>query len=186
MRVIAGSAKGHRLKGPPSTATRPMADKIKGALFSMLASLGVEFDRVLDLYAGTGSIGEVLRPDEPIDLDVGVDLGGRLTLAVSSPDGLLTLTKPDLLTLTVDSVGFTAGPSGFVVALSGSVRPLIGDLDWPTVTIRQLTIDSAGTVHLDGGWLDLPDQYTLDFHGFSLEITSPRRHATPSAPPGPG
>jgi len=34
-----------------------MADKIKGALFSMLASLGVEPERVLDLYAGTGSIG---------------------------------------------------------------------------------------------------------------------------------
>jgi 16S rRNA (guanine966-N2)-methyltransferase len=34
-----------------------MADKIKGALFSMLASLGVEIDRVLDLFAGTGSIG---------------------------------------------------------------------------------------------------------------------------------
>lgn len=57
MRVISGSARGHRLKGPPSVATRPMADKIKGALFSMLASLGVEVDRVLDLYAGTGSIG---------------------------------------------------------------------------------------------------------------------------------
>ena len=57
MRVIAGTARGHRLKGPPSIATRPMADKIIGALFSMLASLGVEIDRVLDLYAGTGSIG---------------------------------------------------------------------------------------------------------------------------------
>jgi len=57
MRVIAGDAKGFRLKGPPSTSTRPMADKIKGALFSMLGSLGVEPDRVLDLYAGTGSIG---------------------------------------------------------------------------------------------------------------------------------
>jgi 16S rRNA (guanine966-N2)-methyltransferase len=57
MRVISGSARGFRLKGPPSTATRPMADKIKGALFSMLASLGVEPDRVLDLYAGTGGIG---------------------------------------------------------------------------------------------------------------------------------
>lgn len=34
-----------------------MADKIKGSLFSMLGSLGVEIDRVLDLYAGTGSIG---------------------------------------------------------------------------------------------------------------------------------
>jgi 16S rRNA (guanine966-N2)-methyltransferase len=34
-----------------------MADKIRGALFSMLASLGVAPDRVLDLYSGTGAIG---------------------------------------------------------------------------------------------------------------------------------
>ena len=46
------------MKGPTAgMATRPMADKIKEALFSVLASLGVEYDRVLDLYAGTGSIG---------------------------------------------------------------------------------------------------------------------------------
>ena len=57
MRVIAGEAKGFRLKGPPGPGTRPMADKVKGALFSMLASLGVEPERVLDLYAGTGSLG---------------------------------------------------------------------------------------------------------------------------------
>ncbi|MEA2527415.1 MAG: rRNA (guanine966-N2)-methyltransferase [Thermomicrobiales bacterium] len=57
MRVIAGEAKGHILKGPPSTATRPMTDKIRQALFNMLASLGIEPERVLDLYAGTGSIG---------------------------------------------------------------------------------------------------------------------------------
>jgi 16S rRNA (guanine966-N2)-methyltransferase len=57
MRVIAGEAKGHNLKGPPSTATRPMTDKIRQAVFNMLASLGVEPDRVLDLYSGTGSIG---------------------------------------------------------------------------------------------------------------------------------
>lgn len=57
VRVISGDARGRRLKGPPSHATRPMADKIKGALFNALASLGVEPERVLDLYAGTGSIG---------------------------------------------------------------------------------------------------------------------------------
>lgn len=34
-----------------------MADKIRGALFSMLASLEVAPARVLDLYAGTGGIG---------------------------------------------------------------------------------------------------------------------------------
>lgn len=57
MRVISGSARGRRLKGPPSHDTRPMADKIKGALFNALASLNVQPERVLDLYAGTGSIG---------------------------------------------------------------------------------------------------------------------------------
>jgi 16S rRNA (guanine966-N2)-methyltransferase len=57
VRVISGEARGHHLKGPPSFSTRPMADKIKGSLFSMLASLGVVPDRVLDLYAGTGAIG---------------------------------------------------------------------------------------------------------------------------------
>jgi 16S rRNA (guanine966-N2)-methyltransferase len=57
MRVIAGEVKGFKLRGPPSRGTRPMAEKIKGALFSMLGSLGVEPDRVLDLYAGTGGLG---------------------------------------------------------------------------------------------------------------------------------
>ncbi len=57
MRVISGSARGRTLKGPPSSATRPMADKIKGALYNALDSLGVEPGIVLDLYAGTGSVG---------------------------------------------------------------------------------------------------------------------------------
>lgn len=57
MRIISGSARGRRLKGPPSFATRPMTDKIRGAVFNSLASLGVYPDRVADLFAGTGAIG---------------------------------------------------------------------------------------------------------------------------------
>lgn len=58
MRVISGSARGRRLKGPASEATtRPMADKVREALFQVLASLGVAPERVLDLYAGTGAVG---------------------------------------------------------------------------------------------------------------------------------
>jgi 16S rRNA (guanine966-N2)-methyltransferase len=58
MRVVSGSARGRKLRAPKSSGvTRPMADKIKEALFSVLASLGVEPDRVLDLYAGSGSVG---------------------------------------------------------------------------------------------------------------------------------
>ena len=57
MRVIAGEARGTPLKAPEGMRTRPMSDKVKGALFSMLASLGVEPERVLDLYAGSGAVG---------------------------------------------------------------------------------------------------------------------------------
>ena len=57
MRVITGEAKGRRLKGPPGPQTRPMADKIKEAVFSALEALGVDAARVLDLYAGTGGVG---------------------------------------------------------------------------------------------------------------------------------
>jgi 16S rRNA (guanine966-N2)-methyltransferase len=61
MRVIAGDAKGHALKAPKGMSTRPMADKVKGAVFSMLSNLLAQSDRewgkVLDLYSGSGSIG---------------------------------------------------------------------------------------------------------------------------------
>jgi 16S rRNA (guanine966-N2)-methyltransferase len=54
MRVIAGTLKGHRLKSP-SMATRPMTDRMKESLFSALGELkGL---KVLDLYAGSGSLG---------------------------------------------------------------------------------------------------------------------------------
>jgi 16S rRNA (guanine(966)-N(2))-methyltransferase RsmD len=57
MRVITGSAKGHHLKSPKGMTTRPMLDRVKEALFSVLEGYGPIRGRVLDLYAGTGSLG---------------------------------------------------------------------------------------------------------------------------------
>ena len=56
MRVIAGSAKGHRLRSVPGDTTRPITDRAKEALFSILGD-DVEGMRVLDLFGGTGAIG---------------------------------------------------------------------------------------------------------------------------------
>ncbi len=56
MRVVAGSAKGRRLKGPAVPGTRPVMDRVKTALFDILAPR-IEGTRFLDLFAGTGSIG---------------------------------------------------------------------------------------------------------------------------------
>lgn len=57
MRVITGSAKGHRLKAPKGLGTRPTLDRVKEALFAVLDGYGAIEGRVLDLYAGTGSLG---------------------------------------------------------------------------------------------------------------------------------
>lgn len=56
MRVIAGTAKGTRLKAPSGLSVRPTADRVKEALFSIIGSrlIGSLF---LDLYAGSGAIG---------------------------------------------------------------------------------------------------------------------------------
>lgn len=55
MRVIAGRFGGRRLSAPRGSATRPTADRVREALFSMLGD--IEGDSVLDLFAGTGALG---------------------------------------------------------------------------------------------------------------------------------
>jgi 16S rRNA (guanine966-N2)-methyltransferase len=57
-RVIAGFFKGLRLASPAGLNTRPTADRVKEALFSMLTSLPFDLEgvRVLDFFAGGGSL----------------------------------------------------------------------------------------------------------------------------------
>jgi 16S rRNA (guanine(966)-N(2))-methyltransferase RsmD len=56
MRVISGRARGVSLKTPEGMATRPTADRVKEAMFSI-----IHFDlpgaKVLDLFGGTGQLG---------------------------------------------------------------------------------------------------------------------------------
>jgi len=56
MRVVAGTAKGRKLKSPSTPGTRPVMDRVKTALFDIL-SPRIRDTYFLDLFAGTGSIG---------------------------------------------------------------------------------------------------------------------------------
>ena len=56
MRVIAGIARGHKLKKVPGDTTRPITDRVKENLFNILGDW-VEGTRWLDLFAGTGQVG---------------------------------------------------------------------------------------------------------------------------------
>ena len=56
MRVITGKARGVQLKTPDGMQTRPTADRVKEALFSII-NFDIPGSRVLDLFGGTGQLG---------------------------------------------------------------------------------------------------------------------------------
>ncbi|MTV47655.1 16S rRNA (guanine(966)-N(2))-methyltransferase RsmD [Heliobacillus mobilis] len=56
MRIIAGQARGRRLAAVKGSKTRPTADRVKEALFNVLAGR-IPDAQCLDLFAGTGALG---------------------------------------------------------------------------------------------------------------------------------
>lgn len=56
MRIIGGSAKKRKLQTPKGSSIRPTTDWVREALFNILGPT-IEGARVLDLFAGTGSVG---------------------------------------------------------------------------------------------------------------------------------
>lgn len=60
MRIVGGRLRGRSLATPKSAAIRPTADRLREALFNILAHAygnPVAGARVLDLFAGTGALG---------------------------------------------------------------------------------------------------------------------------------
>jgi len=61
MRIISGRFRGAKLATPKDDAVRPTSDRVREALFNVLAhgieGLEIEGARVLDLFAGTGALG---------------------------------------------------------------------------------------------------------------------------------
>ena len=56
IRVIAGKAKGRKLQMVPDIDVRPIGDRVKESLFNIIGA-GIREARLLDLFAGTGSVG---------------------------------------------------------------------------------------------------------------------------------
>ena len=109
--MIAGSARGRRLRVPSGTTTRPTADRAREGLFSSLLSLlDLEGTRVLDLYAGSGALGlEALSRG-----------AASATLVESDPDAV------SVLRANVEHLGFPASVVAqpverFLAGGSGSV-----------------------------------------------------------------
>lgn len=107
-RIISGRARGRRIAVPPGTKVRPTTDRVREALFNVIAHrVGFEVDGclVLDLFAGAGTLGlEALSrgADEAVfveaDSDVAKVLAQNLTLIQGGTlvrrKALLYLAKP--------------------------------------------------------------------------------------------
>jgi 16S rRNA (guanine966-N2)-methyltransferase len=57
VRVTGGTARGVPLRSPTAPGVRPTTDRVRAALFSILAGYGIEDAVVADFYSGTGSLG---------------------------------------------------------------------------------------------------------------------------------
>ncbi|HWJ42159.1 MAG TPA: hypothetical protein VNR67_01890, partial [Solirubrobacterales bacterium] len=109
--------------------------------------------------------------DLPVGVRLGFNLDGSVAVELDVGGGLLNLEKPGLLKLTIDSLALDLGdPGPPAVKISGKLRPLVGGVEWPEIAVSDLAIDPEGNVRLAGGWIDLPSQYALDFHGFKLDV----------------
>lgn len=56
MRIIAGTYRGRRLKGPRGLELRPTSDRLRETLFDILGP-GISGSFFLDVFAGTGAVG---------------------------------------------------------------------------------------------------------------------------------
>ncbi|MHC4187367.1 MAG: 16S rRNA (guanine(966)-N(2))-methyltransferase RsmD [Planctomycetota bacterium] len=58
MRIIAGSKRGMKLLSPKTDISRPIIDRVKESLFSVLYKYGLpEGKKIADLFSGVGSLG---------------------------------------------------------------------------------------------------------------------------------
>lgn len=117
----------------------------------------------------------------PADVLMGISADGSFVVSLdraaaaldgtAGPGGLVTLNVPNVLSMTLSSIGVVEERGVWLVKVSGSITPLIAGLDWPTFEIQELSIDSDGHVKLEGGWIDLPDSYSLTFYGFTITVS---------------
>jgi 16S rRNA (guanine966-N2)-methyltransferase len=116
MRIIAGEWRGRPLVTPKGDATRPTADRVREALFSMLASRVGSFEglAVADLFAGSGALGlEALSR------------GAASCLFVEQDKPALDALRANIAKLDVAKLGAKADVrAGSVLALGPAVAPL--------------------------------------------------------------
>jgi hypothetical protein len=122
--------------------------------------------------------------DQTVDIEVAIKADGTLAVTLAAqqsdpstmtPDGLVALhfslaDGVGALDLAVSTLEITDAGGTWSLTLTGSLTLTTADINWPEVDLRGLSIDSAGNVSLQGGWIDLPSHAAIDFYGFHVDL----------------
>lgn len=168
-RIVAGIARGRRLRVPTGQQTRPTPDRVREALFASLAGDVGEFDglRFLDLYAGSGAVGLEAR-----------SRGAAEVLLIESNRRAAEVIKTNIAAVGLDGVAVRIGQVERVLAVPPSEPYDVVFLDPPYALTDDdlskvlglladhawLTPDAVVVVEraTRGGPLTWPDGYTGD------------------------
>ena len=166
MRVVGGRLGSRPLKGPKSQAIRPTSDRLREALFNILAhSYGdpVAGARVLDLFAGTGALG--------IEA---ISRGAAYTLFVDDGVEARALLRDNVETLGLAGVTRIFRRDATKLGPVYPVEPFsLAFLDPP---YGKGLADQALAAAREGGWL-LPGAYVVVEEAADAGFTAPEGYA---------
>ena len=120
---------------------------------------------------------------ETVDIEITIRSNGSLAVTLAAqqadpnsmtPDGLVQLhyelPGDSAIDLLVSTLEIAEAAGVWQLALSGSFALTTAGIDWPTIDIKGLKIDSQGHISIDGGWISLPSQTAIDFAGFHVAL----------------
>jgi hypothetical protein len=168
-------------------------DGLSASLFGDFSVALTSFDLTLaqGTFVSTDIAGSLTIPDftgsgndQTIDIEVAIRADGTLAVTLAAqqsdpskmtPDGLVALNFSladgvGALDLAVSTLEITETGGKWSLTLTGSLTLTTEDINWPEVDLRGLSIDSAGNVSLQGGWIDLPSHAAIDFYGFHVAL----------------
>jgi hypothetical protein len=112
--------------------------------------------------------------DTTLDITVGMDSAGKLTVDVSRAGGPVKLTKDPIIDIGVDHVAFEVTTKGLLTLMvSGTITPLYlkDQIKWPSLKVDKLSIDSDGKISVAGGWVDVPNHASFHLYSVTIEVT---------------
>ena len=121
--------------------------------------------QTVDVEIGTKADGSIQISLSAVESTQGTTSDGLVQLIYDLPGGLGQV-EIDVASLEIDK----SSGGIWTIILSGNLIIETPDLNWPSIELKGLGIDSKGHISLQGGWINLPNQMALDFYGFHVGL----------------